>query len=68
MKVFVTGTRGIPDIPGGVESHCQQLYPLIVKQGGHEVKLSRRKPYVNNKITEWSVFNWLIILLPKRKV
>ena len=29
MKIFVTGTRGIPDIPGGVEKHCPELYPLI---------------------------------------
>jgi len=67
MKVFVTGTRGIPDIPGGVESHCQQLYPLIVKQGGYEVKLSRRKPYVNNKITEWSGIQLVDNFTPKKK-
>ena len=48
MKIFVTGTRGIPNIPGGVESHCQQLYPLIVAKG-HKVRLSRRKPYVETK-------------------
>ena len=33
MKVFVTGTRGIPNIPGGVEAHCSQLYPLLAQQG-----------------------------------
>ena len=57
MKIFVTGTRGIPNIPGGIESHCQQLYPLIVKQG-HEVKLSRRKPYVRSDTNETKLQNW----------
>ena len=25
MKLVVTGTRGIPDIMGGVETHCEEL-------------------------------------------
>lgn len=71
MKIFVTGTRGIPDIPGGVESHCQKLYPLIVKQG-HQVKLSRRKPYVssglvNSKLGEWAGIQLVDNFTPKMK-
>jgi len=46
MRIVVTGTRGIPNILGGVETHCQALYPRIVKLG-HEVILVRRKPYLN---------------------
>lgn len=52
MKIFVTGTRGVPDIPGGVEKHCQELYPLIVKSG-HEVILATRTPYVSQKKSHW---------------
>ena len=66
MKIFVTGTRGIPDIPGGVESHCQQLYPLIVKKG-HQVKLSRRKPYVKSELNEWSGIQLIDNFTPKKK-
>ncbi len=66
MKVFVTGTRGIPDIPGGVESHCQQLYPLIIDQG-HEVKLSRRKPYVSVCLKEWSGIQFVDNFTPRKK-
>lgn len=71
MKIFVTGTRGIPNIPGGVESHCQQLYPLIVTQG-HQVKLSRRKPYVISKLSSSEINEWEGIELidnfsPKKK-
>ncbi|TLX73950.1 glycosyltransferase family 4 protein [Labilibacter sediminis] len=45
MKIVVTGTRGIPNILGGVETHCQELYPRIVNLG-HEIILIRRKAYV----------------------
>lgn len=53
MKIFVTGTRGIPDIPGGVEKHCQELYPLIAAMG-HEVVLSTRTPYVREQKKVWN--------------
>lgn len=52
MKIFVTGTRGIPDIPGGVEKHCQELYPLIAAMG-HEVTLATRRPYVVDPQSDW---------------
>ena len=29
IKIIVTGTRGIPDILGGVETHCEELYPRL---------------------------------------
>lgn len=66
MKVFVAGTRGIPDIPGGVESHCQQLYPLIVKRG-HQVRLSRRKPYVSVKLDMWLGIELIDNYAPEKK-
>lgn len=52
MKIFVTGTRGIPHIPGGIEKHCEMLYPLIV-QKGHEVLLATRSSYVKGSRVEW---------------
>lgn len=42
MKVVVTGTRGIPDILGGVETHCEELFPRIAKKG-IDVTIIRRK-------------------------
>lgn len=33
MKIVVTGTRGIPNIMGGVETHCEELFPRIAKRG-----------------------------------
>ena len=66
MKIFVTGTRGIPDVPGGVEKHCQELYPLIVKMG-HEVVLATRTPYVIEKQDVWKGIRLLHIYAPHIK-
>ena len=44
MKIVVTGTRGIPGIQGGVETHCQELYPLIADEQ-HEIIVIRRPNY-----------------------
>lgn len=48
MKIVVIGTRGIPEIQGGVETHCQELYPRIAAMG-HDVTVIRRKPYVTHE-------------------
>jgi glycosyltransferase involved in cell wall biosynthesis len=48
MKIVVTGTRGIPNILGGVETHCEELFPRIVTHG-YDVTLIRRKNYVQNE-------------------
>lgn len=45
MKIVVAGTRGIPGIQGGVETHCQQLYPRIAALG-HDVTVLRRSCYI----------------------
>ena len=48
MKICAIGLRGIPDVMGGIESHCQQLYPRIVKNGA-SVTVIARSPYVEQK-------------------
>lgn len=45
-SIIVLGTRGIPNVPGGVESHCQSLYPLLVKKYDLDITVTARKPYV----------------------
>ena len=44
MKVMVIGTRGIPDYLGGVETHCQELYPRLVNLGC-DITVIRRSSY-----------------------
>jgi glycosyltransferase involved in cell wall biosynthesis len=67
MKIIVLGTRGIPDILGGVETHCQELYPRIVDKG-HQVTLITRTPYVIDKgITQYKGVKLKHIYAPKIK-
>ncbi len=66
MKIFVAGTRGIPEIPGGVEKHCQQLYPRITASG-HEVRLARRRPYVSDGLQEWNGIELTDLFAPRTK-
>jgi glycosyltransferase involved in cell wall biosynthesis len=67
MRIFVTGTRGIPDIPGGVEKHCQELYPLIAAQG-HEVIVATRKSYVTGGFRRsWRGVRLVHIYAPHKK-
>jgi glycosyltransferase involved in cell wall biosynthesis len=33
MKIFVIGARGFPNVQGGIESHCEELYSRLVKKG-----------------------------------
>ncbi len=64
MKIFVTGNRGIPNIPGGIEKHCQELYPLIVEMG-HDVVLATRSPYVTEKLSKWRGVRLLHVFAPR---
>ncbi len=66
MKIFVTGTRGIPDIPGGIEKHCQEIYPLIAAMG-HEVVLTTRSPYVADKQKAWKGIRLVYTYAPRKK-
>ena len=66
MKIFVTGTRGIPDIPGGVERHCQELYPRIAA-AGHDVIVATRASYVTQKKSCWQGVHLCHLYAPKKK-
>jgi glycosyltransferase involved in cell wall biosynthesis len=67
MRIFVTGTRGIPDISGGVEKHCQQLYPLVAGLG-HEVIVATRKNYVKNPgLKKWKGVRLVHTYAPESK-
>ena len=48
MKIVVVGTRGFPGIQGGVEVHCEKLYPRLAKLGC-EIIVFTRKHYCEQK-------------------
>ena len=72
MKIAVTGTRGVPNIMGGVETHCEELFPRIAKLG-HEVIVLRRSNYVTEdsdhdvKDGYWKGVQVIDIQSPKKK-
>lgn len=68
MKIVVIGTRGIPNIQGGVETHCENLYPRLVKLGC-DVTIIRRSEYIeeNNKLPEFKGVKLIDLYSPRRK-
>lgn len=68
MKIVVTGTRGIPSIMGGVETHCEELFPRIAALG-HDVTVIRRTPYVTpeNNIKEYKGVHLHDVYAPRQK-
>ena len=66
MKIFVTGTRGIPNIMGGVETHCEELFPRIARCG-FDVTLIRRSNYVQDTLKEWNGVKLVDVPSPKKK-
>jgi len=66
MKIVVTGTRGIPDIMGGVETHCEELFPRVAARG-YDVTVIRRKSYAHDSLTEWKGVRLVDVETPKKK-
>lgn len=65
MKVCVFGTRGFPGVEGGVEKHCQSIYPLMAG-GDMEIVVFRRKPYVKDSVGTYD--NIRFIDLPSTRI
>jgi alpha-maltose-1-phosphate synthase len=49
MRIGVIGSRGFPDVQGGIETHCMELYTRIAAISGSTITVYRRKPYLNSK-------------------
>ena len=66
MKIVVTGTRGIPNIMGGVETHCEELFPRIAAKD-YDVTVIRRQSYIRDTLTEWKGVKLVDVETPKKK-
>lgn len=66
MRIVVTGTRGIPNIMGGVETHCEELFPRIASLG-NDVTVIRRKSYAHDSFAEWHGVHLIDVESPKKK-
>jgi starch synthase len=69
MTIHVLGTRGFPDIQGGVETHCAELYTRISTFKGIKIRVYRRSGYVNNKGSsiEFENIEFVDVWTPKNK-
>ncbi len=54
MTVAVIGTRGFPNVQGGVERHCEELYTRLAARGVRVVVFSR-SPYMKRvpRVRTW---------------
>lgn len=52
INIMVLGLRGFPNVQGGVESHCQELYPRLIEKG-FSIDVITRAPYVDNNVKDW---------------
>jgi len=68
IKVFVLGLRGFPGVQGGVEKHCEELYPRLVRMGC-EVIVATRSPYIPKarQVKEWKGVKFLHLPALKNK-
>ena len=54
MKVCVLGLRGLPGVMGGVETHCEQLFPLLKKRRPDDsFTIIARTAYVSGPTSEY---------------
>lgn len=65
MKIDVIGTRGFPGIQGGVERHCERLYPLMKNV---KIRVFRRKPFINKAYKDTKYDNIQFLDLPSTRV
>ncbi|MEJ5071312.1 glycosyltransferase family 4 protein [Enterobacter ludwigii] len=66
-KITVLGTRGIPDVQGGVETHCQNLYPEIKQQSDADICVIARSPYVQYRQSEYKGVRLKSLWAPKSR-
>lgn len=65
-RIFVIGTRGIPDIMGGVETHCEELFPRLAERE-YDVTIIRRSSYVHDHLSRWNGVKLIDIDAPRSK-
>lgn len=52
MHIVVIGLRGIPDVMGGIETHCSQLLPMLIEESDEpdtRITVMARRGYVSTR-------------------
>ncbi len=66
MKIAVIGLRGFPEVQGGIEYHCEQLYTHLVELGC-EITVFTRKPYVDSSLRTYKGVTLIPVDCPRSK-
>ena len=66
MKIVVVGTRGFPGVQGGIEKHCEHLYPNLVKLGC-DITIFTRMDYVSPSPHTYEGISLIPISCPRNK-
>lgn len=68
LKIGVTGLRGIPGVMGGIESHCEELYPrMMVIDPNLSITIVARRPYVKQH-GPYAVGSMQVVPLPSTRI
>ncbi len=49
LRITVLGTRGFPNVQGGIENHCEHLYTSLINKGC-QITVFTRKGYVDTEM------------------
>lgn len=66
MKIAVTGTRGYPNVIGGVETHCEEVFSRLAAKG-YDITVFRRNGYCRDQLTEYKGVKFYNLGHPKSK-
>ena len=64
LTIAVLGLRGFPDVPGGIETHAEHLYPIVTNLG-YDVLCVTRSLY--HDVSEWEGVRFVRLWTPKSK-
>jgi len=68
MRIFVLGTRGFPDVQGGIEKHCEKLYPRLTRSGCQVTVLTRSSYIAKNKrVRGYQGINFMHVWAPRNR-
>jgi len=68
IRICVTGLRGMPDVMGGVESHCEELLPRIAALAPElEFEVLARRPYVGSEARTFRGIRITPLAAPRRQ-
>ena len=66
MRIVALGLRGFPDVQGGVERHCENLYSRLAHSGCKVIVLARR-PYLGKNHAVCKGLRLISLACPKNK-